>query len=173
VVASQTHLISMVVGGLFVLLIIALRVRRMGRAQRLKLEWLWVVPTLMSAAAAATLVHMPPASGDWPWLVLALAVGAGFGWLRGATMAITVDPQTHELNMKATPQALFLLAGLFIVRFAMRGAIMDGAAASWHLSAVFITDLFIVFAVGLFAVQRLEMALRARRLLAEARAAGA
>jgi hypothetical protein len=40
-----------------------------------------------------------------------------------------------------------------------------------HLNPMALTDILLAFALGLFATQRLEMYLRARRLLDEARAA--
>jgi hypothetical protein len=42
-----------------------------------------------------------------------------------------------------------------------------------HLNALLITDSFVVFAIGMILVQQLEIWLRCRRLLAEARAAKA
>ena len=44
-------------------------------------------------------------------------------------------------------------------------------ASTMGFNVAFLTDLLVVFALGLFAITRLEMFLRARRLLDEARAA--
>jgi hypothetical protein len=86
-------------------------------------------------------------------------------------MAITVDPQTHMLNQQASPAAMIFLVVLVAIRFGLRSVLTEEAGAL-HVSAAFVTDVFVVFAVGLLAVTRLEMFLRARRLLDEARAAG-
>jgi hypothetical protein len=87
-------------------------------------------------------------------------------------MEITVDPQTHALNMRASPAAIIFLVALLLIRFGLRAALATESHA-WGLKAALITDGFILFALGLLGVQRLEMALRARRLLGEARTARA
>ena len=117
------------------------------------------------------LASAPPRGLDWLSLILALAVGAGLGWVRGSTMHITVDPQTHALNMRASPAAMILLAALVVLRLGLR-SLLVGNATVLHLSAALITDLFLMFAVGLLSVQRIEMAIRARKLLAAARGSG-
>jgi len=45
----------------------------------------------------------------------------------------------------------------------------SGRGGLFHMSPATLTDILVAFALGLLAVQRLEMFLRARRLLAEAR----
>jgi hypothetical protein len=152
--------------------VLLLRLRRMGRSRPLKLERLWILPATLVAGAVAAMVQLPPHPGDWPWLAAALAVGAGLGWVRGGMMAIAVDPETHALNTRASPAAVVFLLVLFALRYGLRGALVSNASA-WHLSAALVTDAFILFAVGLLGVQRIEMAIRARRLLAAARRARA
>ena len=56
-----------------------------------------------------------------------------------------------------------------MVRIALRSYLTTQASA-WHMNAAVITDAFVVFAVGLIAAQRLEIFVRARQLLAKARA---
>ena len=67
---------------------------------------------------------------------------------------------------------MLVLIGLVVLRFGLR-AVLANEAAAWKLDMALITNLFVVFAVGLFAVARLEMWIRARRLLREAKAAPA
>ncbi|MCI3178949.1 hypothetical protein C5708_01630 [Caulobacter sp. CCUG 60055] len=155
-----------------ILLVVILRLRRMSQSRPLKLEWLWIMPAIMLASAAAMLSQMPPKGLDWFWLGLIFTVGAVAGWFRGRMMNITVDPQTHAMNVQASPWALYFLVALFAVRFGLRSVMLQEAQA-WHLSVALITDAFVVFAVGMLGVQRLEMAIRGRRLLSEARAARA
>ena len=62
------------------------------------------------------------------------------------------------------------LVAIFVVRFGLRGFMADHASYL-HVSAAAITDVFLLLAVGLVCIQRLEIALRASRLLTEARAA--
>ncbi len=152
-------------------LFIGLRFFRARKARPLKLEWLWVTPAILIGLTLVLLVQMPPRGLEWAGLALALAIGAAIGWQRGRLMTITVDPQTHVLNQQASPAAMILLLALLVVRIGLREG-LGAEAGALHLSAAFITDVFVVFAVGLLSVTRLEMFLRARRLLDDARAAG-
>ena len=91
--------------------------------------------------------------------------GGAFGWRRGALMRIQVDPETHALNQQASPAAMLFIVVLILVR---KG--LQFEAGSLGFSVAFLTDVLMVFALGLLTATRLEMFLRARRLLAEARA---
>jgi hypothetical protein len=51
----------------------------------------------------------------------------------------------------------------------MRSMIPSGTGGIFHLTPQTITDLLVAFALGLLGVQRLEMYLRARRLIEAAR----
>ncbi|ATQ43034.1 CcdC protein domain-containing protein [Caulobacter mirabilis] len=150
---------------------IGLRFLRARKARRLRLEWLWVTPLLLIGMTGFLLAEMPPHGWEWGGLVVAFALGGGLGWYRGRMMTITVDPATHELNQQASPAALLFLVALIALRFGLRQG-LSAEAEAWHLSAAFVTDVFVVFAMGLLTVTRLEMFLRARRMLTEARSAG-
>lgn len=152
-------------------IILLVRARRMRRTQPLKLERLWIVPAAYLVFAGIMMWTLPPHIRDIPWLALALAVGAGIGWWRGAMMRITVDAETHALNQQASPAALVFLLLIVVARSAMRSGMM-GETSALHLSAAFVTDIFIIFALGLLTATRLEMFLRARRMLGDARASG-
>jgi len=147
------------------------RFTRARKARPLRLEWLWVLPAVLVLATASLLWQMPPHGLEWAWLALAFAIGGAIGWQRGRMMAITVDPVTHDLNQQASPAALIFLVALVAVRYALRQG-LSAEAEAWHLSAAFLTDVFVVFAMGLLTVTRVEMFIRARRLLEGARAAG-
>lgn len=151
---------SYVVPAIVIGLVILLRFRSMGRARRLRLETLWIVPVLFAGITSLVLYQMPPAGLQWLYMGLALIVGAAIGWRRGALMQIHVDPETHALNQTASPLAMLLLVGLMVVRKALQFE-----AGSLGFNALFVTDLLMVFALGLITATRLEMFLRARRLL--------
>ena len=155
-----------------VAIILAFRMKRLTQGRPLKLEWLWVTPAIMLVVTAAAMAVAPPMGLDWAWLAAGLALGGVLGWYRGKTMHIAVEPETHALSARASPAALIFLVALIAVRYGLR-YVAVGEMQAWRLSAALITDGFLVFALGLLGVQRLEMALRARRLLAEARAAKA
>ena len=62
---------------------------------------------------------------------------------------------------------MIFIAVLVAARVFLR-TIAASEAQSWHVSAATILDAFLAFALGIIAMQRLEMFLRARRLLAQA-----
>ncbi len=160
--------ISYTITGAVILLVLALRLRNVNRARRLRLETLWIIPALYACVAVAVFWSLPPHGLVWLWCALALAVGAVAGWYRGKMMAISVDPRTHLLNQTASPTAMLFMVALILVR-AMSRTIALSIGGTAHGGVSMVTDLLVAFALGFLAVQRLEMFLRARRLLAQAR----
>jgi hypothetical protein len=150
--------------------ILALVVRRSLRSRKLKAERLWVMPAFLLLVGLSVLVASPPVTPVAIAVVVgALAVGAAAGWWRGRLTHITVDPATHELTSRASPVGVILIAGLYLLRYGLRmvelknpNAIPGGAAL--------VTDGLTLFGIGMLALQRLEMWLRCRHLLADARA---
>ena len=166
----QPTLVSYLLPLIVVAIVLFFRLRSTGKARPLRLERLWIVPTLYLALTVLLFAEMTPHGLGWLWAALSLAAGAAIGWQRGRAMHISVDPETHALNQAASPLAMLLLIGLIVVRYALRFAAESGGA-SWHLDAVLITDCLVAFALGLLSLQRLEMFIRGSRLLAEARGA--
>jgi membrane protein CcdC involved in cytochrome C biogenesis len=148
-----------------IVVVLAIRMRRMGKMRPLNLGSLWVVPAIYLVVAALMFVQLPPTG----WVAIAsgigLLIGTAVGWQRGKMMHIEVDPQTHALNQKASPAAMFFLVALIVVRMGARGIIGEEGG----VSPAMLTDPLIAFALGMFALQRVEMYLRAKRLLEEAR----
>ena len=151
-----------------IVIVMALRLRRAGQMRPLKLGSLWVVPVLYLAVAAIMFAQLPPTGWVTIACGVALLIGAAVGWQRGKMMHIHVDPETHALNQKASPAAMLFLVALIVVRMVARG--MMGAEGG--VSPAMLTDPLIAFALGMFTLQRVEMYLRARRLLDEARGRG-
>ena len=89
-----------------IVVIMALRMRRMGTMRPLKLDSLWIVPAVYAVVAALMFWQLPPTG----WVAIAsaagLAIGAAVGWQRGKMMHIHVDPETHALNQRASPTAM-------------------------------------------------------------------
>jgi membrane protein CcdC involved in cytochrome C biogenesis len=164
--------VSSVVAIVIVLGVMALRLRRMARARPLQVERLWIAPALLLVVAGLVLFEVPPHPADWLWIGLAALAGAALGWLRGSLMRITVHPETHALEVKASPAAILLIVAMLVVRQVVRLSQAGGGAPGRYssLGGVLI-DALIVFAVALASVQRLEMGLRATRLIAAAKAA--
>ena len=147
-----------------IVIVIALRLRKAGQMRPLKLGNLWVVPALYLAVAAMMFAQLPPTGWVAIASVIGLAVGAAVGWQRGKMMHIHVDPETHALNQKASPAAMLFLVALIVIRMLGKGLL--GAEG---VSTAMLTDPLIAFALGMFTLQRVEMYLRAKRLLEEAR----
>jgi membrane protein CcdC involved in cytochrome C biogenesis len=147
-----------------IVIIMALRLRRMGQMRPLKLESLWVVPAIYLVVAGLMFWQLPPTGWITIACIVALLVGAAVGWQRGTMMEIHVDPQTHSLNQKASPAAMFFLIALIVIRMGARSVLGNGG-----VSPAMLTDPLIAFALGMFALTRAEMYLRAKRLLEEAR----
>ena len=149
-------------------IVLALRMRRMGRMRSLKLETLWVVPTLYLVVAGLMYWQLPPRG----WVAVAsavgLAVGAAVGWQRGTMMEIHINPETHALNQKPSPAAMFFLIALIVVRSGARAVLGE----TGNVSPAMLTDPLIAFALGMFSLTRLEMYLRAKRMLEEVKGRG-
>jgi hypothetical protein len=152
------------------LIAVAMVVLRNARERKLKVERLWISPVLFLVLTAITLANQPaPGPVLLATEAAALVLGALAGWWRGRLTRITVDPATHALTSRPSPLGMLLILALFAVRYALRsfGAQTAGAL---HLSAVVLTDVLMLLAVGIVCAQRLEIALRATRLLNAARA---
>jgi len=151
---------------LFIIAVVmAMRLRKMGQMRPLKLGGLFVLPILYLVVAGIMFVQLPPTG----WVAIAcgaaLVIGAAIGWQRGKMMHIEVDPETLELNQRASPAAMFFLIALVIVRMGARAILGQDS----DVSPAMLTDPLIAFALGMFTLTRAEMYLRAKRLLEEAR----
>lgn len=149
--------------------VLALRWRRMTQARRLRLERMWIVPALYLALAGFLFWAHPPQGWGWPLCVLSLVVGAAVGWQRGRLMHIAVDPATHAISYRGSPAAMLLVIALIVVRAGMRRVIDGGGADGLFVDAATLTDMLVALALGLLAAQRIEMFIRARRLIDEAK----
>jgi len=160
----QQTWISYAITGAILVVVMALRMRKMGQMRPLKLENLWIVPALYAVVASWMFWQLPPLG--WVGLAClgAFAVGAAVGWQRGKMMQIHIDPETHALNQKASPAAMLFLVALIAVR-----ALGRGLLGSEGVSPAMLTDPLIAFALGMFSLTRLEMYLRAKRMLEEVR----
>ena len=151
-----------------IVVVMALRMRRMGQMRPLKLETLWVVPVMYLVVAALMFWSLPPTGWVAIASAVALVIGAAVGWQRGKMMQIHVDPETHALNQKASPAGMFFLIALIVVRSGARAVLGNNGG----VSPAMLTDPLIAFALGMFTLTRIEMYLRAKRLLEEARSRG-
>ena len=168
--SAQPNILTIVVMVLVVCLVLFFRMRRMAVARPLKPGMLWIMPAVFVGIAALNFVEFPPHGLDWAWIALAFILGAALGWQRGRLMKIWIEPDRGNLMSQGSGWAIVFLVVLIVLRSLLRAGL--GMEAGGAITPALINDTFVVFAVGLFGVQRLEMALRARRLQEE-RAAGA
>ncbi len=165
---GQNSYISYAITFGIIALVMALRWRRMSKPQPLKLERLWIFPALYLVITVTMFAVHPPSPIGWLFALAALGAGAALGWQRGKLMTITVDPETHALNQRGSPAAMLLLVFIVLARTGARQLAVSG---SLHIDPLAVTDVLIALALGLFATTRLELYLRAKRLLAAAQGA--
>jgi hypothetical protein len=133
---------------------------------------LWVAPVTILALVGLTLSRegMPT-----PLMlaidIAAVVIGAALGWWRARFTHIAVDPATHALTSRASPVGMLIILGIFAVRYGIRLYAAQNVN-TLGVSANAVADAALVISVGLVCAQRLEIALRATRLLNEARAGG-
>lgn len=142
------------------------RLRSMGRERPLKVATLWVVPVIYLLLVGGSLVAMPPSPIGWALLVAGVVVGCMLGWHRGKLIRIECNAETGALSQQASPLAMLLLVAIIALKLGARQIFGDSAAGQPGSHAMLLTDTFIGFALGLLSATRLELYLRARRILA-------
>jgi len=154
------------------LVAIGLVILRNSRARRLRIETLWIMPVVILVLVGLSFTSQGLPSPMMLALdIAALVVGAALGWWRARFTHISVDPATHQLTSRASPIGMLVILGIFALRYAVRLYTPEGAS-TLGVPAIAIADALLIITVGLVCAQRLELALRATRLLAAARAGG-
>jgi hypothetical protein len=147
--------------------VLAFRFRSMNRERPLNVDTLWVVPVIYLGLMATMLFALPPSTGGWSVMVAGLAAGAALGWHRGKLIRLERDAETGKLMQRASPLAMLLLVALVVLKLGARAIFGDSAAAHPGSGAMLLTDAFIGFALGLLSATRLELYLRARKILTD------
>ncbi len=152
------------------LVAIALVILRNARARRLRIEAMWIAPVIILALIGLALYAegMPSPLGlglD----AAAVVAGAGLGWWRARFTNISVDPETHELTSRASPLGMMVILAVFAIRFGVRAYAQQNGTALGVWASI-IPDALLVMSVGLVCAGRLEIFLRASKLLNAARA---
>ena len=146
--------------------VVGLRLRSMSRERPLKIKTLWIVPAVFLLLVAWVLLALPPTPLGWGLVALGVVIGAGLGWHRGKLIRIERNAESGELRQQASPLAMLLLIALIVLKLGARAIFGENAAMQPGSNAMLLTDAFIGFALGLLSATRLELYLRARRLLA-------
>jgi hypothetical protein len=152
---------------------------RNARARRLRIESMWIAPVIIIALIGLALFGESKAAaahGQPVFTPVAIVIdiagivlGGLLGWWRARFTNITIDPQTHELTSRASPIGMVVIMGILVIRTVVRTYTADNAGALGQWGPL-LADGLLVMSVGLVCAQRLELALRATRLLNEARA---
>jgi len=144
---------------------IGLRLRSMSRERPLKIGTLWIVPAIYLLLVVWMLFALPPTTVGWALVALGTLIGAMLGWHRAKLIRIERN-ESGELRQQASPLAMLLLVALIVLKLGARAIFGESAAMQPGSNAMLLTDAFIGFALGLLSATRLELYLRARRLLA-------
>lgn len=162
---ANPKLISLGVSALVIIVIFALRARRMMRSTPYDPGRALLYPVIITVAGAYFAYKVQPQGMEWLWLVLALLLGAGLGWLRASTVRMSVDPATGKLMAQGSAVAIAFLFLLFVVRMALR-YFLSSEASALGIRLIMADVLFVALAVGLLVARSAEMILRGRKLLA-------
>ncbi|WP_374386888.1 DUF1453 domain-containing protein [Brevundimonas sp.] len=150
---------------------IVLVLLRNRRKRVLRPHLLWVVPAIVGPlillgvwGSSRAVGAAPFGAGAWAILLVGGVLGGVAGWWRGETITIEKEPD-GSLRSQASPLGLVLVVALFAFRGVLR-PLIESHAAQWRLNALAVTEAFLVFALALIVLQRVEMYIRARRILA-------
>jgi hypothetical protein len=144
---------------------------RNRRKRVLRPHLLWVVPAIVGPlillgvwGSSRAVGAAPFGAGAWAILLVGGVLGGVAGWWRGKTITIEREPD-GSLRSQASPLGLVLVVALFAFRGVLR-PLIESHAAQWRLNALAVTEAFLVFALALIVLQRVEMYIRARRIMA-------
>ena len=158
---------------LVILIMLPIILLRNRAPRTLRPQWMWVMPAIVvpliglgmwGSSQAPGADHSPFDAVSWLILIIGLGLGCVAGWWRGKMTTI----QKHEggtLRAQASPLGVILIVGLVLGRSALR-SLLEPHAAAWNLNALAVADAVLLFVVGMIVVQRIEMFIRARRILA-------
>jgi hypothetical protein len=141
--------------------------RASGQTRPLQLGALWIAPLVYLGLASLVIAAQPPRGWEWLWLVAGAGIGGALGWWRGKTVEILVHPATGSLSARTSSAAAVFLLAVMLLKLGLR-YLLVGEAGALHLTVKLITGTFMAFALGLIVTQRVEMTLRAMRLLSAA-----
>jgi NAD/NADP transhydrogenase beta subunit len=172
---QEGHIWGPIIGIGVAVVVLAFRMRGIGPnapPRPVRMITMWIVPALLVLVGASVMaVSSHLGVLDWLWVFAGLVAGAALGWQRGRMVAITVDPDTGRPMSKTSGAAFVFILVLFAARAGLR-YLFEGQAGAWHINPMMVTDVFLAFAIGMLGMQRVEIFIRARRLVAQHAATG-
>ena len=162
--AHPAPVIGYVIGGVVFIGVLAFRMRRMMQPSPFDPYRAWLLPVLFLALSGLALFGAKPVGSDWLWVLGAFVIGGAIGYVRGASVRITVDPTTRRLVAKGSAMAMVFIVVLLAVRFGLRYLLSTDATAL-NLRPIMADVLSAVMGAGIFVTRGAEMGLRGHRLL--------
>ena len=167
---SNAKLIAYAVSALIFVLLISFRMRRMMQSTPFNINLVWIMPAIMLTLTVWLMTRAVPQGAEWLWAVGLFIVGGALGWMRGRSIAMSVDPATHRIMAQGSASAMIFLVVLIVVRYGLR-FLMSTEANVIGVRPAMVDVLFLVLALGLFGVRSVEMGWRGYKLLQAAKAA--
>ncbi len=159
------------VTGVIFLIAIGVRIAMSRGSRPLNLNMLWVWPLVITGFATYAVVKDGvPDMVKVGEMAIGLVIGAIGGWWRGKSTRIEVDPATHQLTASSPIIAMLVIIAIIGVRTFITTAVQTDPGMAQYK---WVADSLLLFGVGFFGVSRIEMFIRGKRLLAEAKAAPA
>jgi len=148
-------------------------VLRNSRPRKLKVERLWLFPVVYTALLVSGLSAAPPPLTpiSIAVLVLSAVIGGLIGWQRGRFTKIDINPETHEMTAQASILGIAFILIVLMARIGLRDYFAKNASGLGVPGAV-LGDGLLVLAVVMLTVQRLEIWIRATRMLNDAKNGG-
>lgn len=173
------------------LLVLFIMYRRIGRVRKVRVNRLWLIPLVITAATGSALYAsgLPPLPWMAAYLVAGVA-GAALGYVRASHVHLSVHPETGDVQSTQTALATAILMGLFVVKFGLNLMFpqlnggkppsaasvftpdtvdaMQAAGQASHTAATinYATDTLLIFSTLMLVTTAAETWLRASRLLA-------
>jgi hypothetical protein len=144
-------------------------VLRNRQARPLRLERLWVRPVMSVLMVALVLFQFPPplTLTSFGLMLVGLGVGGAVGWQRGRFMKLEVHPETQAVMARMSSLGMVFVLAVIGLRIWLQSTLAQSPVAG--LSAAAVTDSLMILAGAMMLVQQIEITLRARQLLAQAR----
>jgi hypothetical protein len=167
---TTTYLITFAVVALFM----GFRIWRSSRAQKLKIERMWIRPAILLVILGVSIAGQPPTLDPITLAALAVVtvIGLALGLLRGRMVKVSIHPETHDLTSQQSPWGTMIFLAVMVVRtgsrFVLRG--------EQEIAGIPVTDIIdgltLAYAGSVVGLQ-IDIWMRARKLLADAIAAKA
>jgi hypothetical protein len=148
-------------------------VLRNSRPRKLNVERLWVYPAILVVMLGGSLAAAPPPVTvvGISLLVGGFLIGAALGWQRGRFTRIEIDPATHALTARASPLGMVLILAVLGLKYGLAD-LVQAFPALVGVPVLAVGDGLIALTIAMMSVQRLEMWIRATRMLEEAKTGG-